>query len=53
MIKSLKFIKIQGLMEARPPGIWPENLPKRLGFGQKICPGGWDLAVFENLPWGL
>ena len=29
MIKNLKFIKIQGLRE-----------PRRLGFGQKICPGG-------------
>ena len=41
MIKNLKFIKIQGLREAR-----------RLGFGQKICTGGRDLSVLENLPWG-
>ena len=33
MIKCLKFIKIQGLREARSPGIWPENWPRGPGFG--------------------
>ena len=37
--KSVKFIKIKGPREARPPGIWPE-----------IYPGGRDLTIFENLP---
>ena len=33
MIKSLKFVKIQSLWEARPHGIWPENFPRGPEFG--------------------
>ena len=39
--KSVQFIKIGVL-----------GKPSPLGFDQKFCLEGWDLADFINLPWG-
>ena len=42
-VKSVKFIKIKGPREVRPP--WD--------LTQKHCLEGWDKTIFENLHQGL